>query len=234
MLLAVNRISERSNVNSNNNLMNASKTLLSFFAVLVITMPFGFANPIPDPIADFLAMNVPDRIEYAGTPEVVRRVKIDVNGDGNNEVFIGVPYRYSGAKSDFNWAGYMPVQGGYLRITPATSDISIPSFEKVFAGNLVEVSKQGLAYAYGVTVDNPKDANVTGVESLHFYTITNNVLVDEDRGTLNLSTPAEKAIYDRYFGANRQTRSTTSDETFTAQQLQQMGYTIPNWEPPPP
>lgn len=214
--------------------MNASKALFSFFGVLAVTMSFGFANPIQDPIADFLAMNVPDRIEYAGTPELVRRVKIDVNGDGNDEVFIGVPYRYSGAKSDFNWAVYLPVQGGYQRITAANSDISIPSFEKIFAGNLVEVFKQGLAYAYGVTVDNPKDANVTGVESLHFYTIANDALVDENRGALNLSIPAEKAIYDHYFGTDRQTRSVISNGTFTAQQLQQMGYTIPNWEPPPP
>ncbi|MEI6834990.1 MAG: hypothetical protein WCL28_13470 [bacterium] len=214
--------------------MNTPKIFPLFLAALAFTATSGFCDPIQDPIADFLSMNVTDRIEYSGTPEVVRRVKIDVDGDGNAEVFIGVPYLYSGAKSDFNWTCYMPVEGGYQRITPADKDISIPSFDKIFAGNLVEVSKEGLAYASGVTVDNPRDANVSGVESLHFFTITNNALVEEDRGALNLSVQADKKIYDRYFGPDRKTRSVTSSNTFTIQQLQQMGYTIPNWEPPPP
>lgn len=214
--------------------MKVSKVLLSFFWALAFTATSGFGNPTQDPMADFLAMNVPDRIEYSGTPEVVKRIKIDVNGDGNPEIFIGVPYRYSGAKNDFNWSCYMPVQGGYERITPADKDISIPSFERIFAGNLVEVSKQGLAYAFGATVGDSKNADVTSVESLHFFTISNNVLVDENRGALDLNIPADRTIYDRYFGPGRQTRSVTSSDTFTAQQLQQMGYTIPNWEPPPP
>jgi hypothetical protein len=212
--------------------MKASKVLFSFLASFALIIARGFASPIQDPIADFLAMHVPDRIEYAGTPEVVKRVKIDVDGDGSDEVFIGVPYRYSGAKNDFRWVGYTSVQGGYERITPASSDIYISSFENIFAGNLVEISKQGLACAYGVAVDNRKDANIIGVESMHFYTIVNNVLIDEDRGSLNLSIRSDKAIYDRYFGPSRKTRSVTSNETFTTQQLRQMGYTIPNWEPP--
>jgi hypothetical protein len=214
--------------------MNASKPLFCFVMALVFEAPLGLADPIQDPIADYLAMNVQNRIEYAGTPEVVMRVKIDIDGDGKNEVFVGTPYRYSGAKNDLNWACYMPIQGGYQRITPADKDISIPSFEKIYAGNIAEISKQGLVYAFGVTVDNPKDANVTGVESLHYYTIANNTLIDDDRGGLNLSNATDKAIYDRYFGPHRQTRVVASNETFTKEQLQQMGYTIPNWEPPSP
>jgi len=215
--------------------MNTSKALFLFVAAFVLTIPLGHATPIQDPISDYLTMQVPDRLEYIGTPEIIKRVKIDVDGDGKDEIFIGAWYKYSGSKQAYYWSAYKEAQGGgYVRITPVSSDVLIPSFETIFAGNLVEVSKHGLAYAFGVTVDNPKDANVTGVESLHYFTIVNNALVDENRGALNLSTPADKTIYDRYFGPNRQTRSATSNETFTAQQLQQMGYTIPNWEPPPP
>ena len=215
--------------------MNTFKSPFLIGLAIQLAMPYGFATPIQDPIADYLAMQVPDRLEYVGTPEIVKRVKIDVDGDGKNEVFIGTCYKYSGSKEASYWSAYKEAQGGsYDRITPANADIWIPSFEKIYAGNIPEISKQGLVYAFGTAVDNPKDANITGVEALHYYSITNNQLVDADRGALNLSVPADKTIYDRYFGPNRQTRVTASDETFTAVQLQQMGYTIPNWEPLPP
>lgn len=191
------------------------------------------ANPIQDPIADYLSMQVPDRSEYVGTIESIQRVKIDVNGDGTDEVFVGTWYRHSGSKEANYYAGYQQVQGGYQRITAANADVQVSSFETIFAGLLEEVAKQGLAIAGDIEVDSPQSGNVTKVGMLRFYYLTNGQLVVEERGALDLAVPAQKAAYERYFGKDRVTRKSII-ESFSRQQLQQMGYTIPNWEPPPP
>lgn len=191
------------------------------------------ANPISDPIADYLAMQVPDRSEFIGTLEFVQRVKIDVDDDGTEEMFVGTWYRHSGSKEAYYYTGYKQVQGGYQRITLANTDVQVTSFETIFAGLLQEVAKQGLATAGDIEVDSPESGNVTKVGMLRFYYIVNEQLVVDERGALDLAVPADKAAYDRYFGKDRVTRKATI-ETFDRQQLQQMGYTLPNWEPPPP
>lgn len=191
------------------------------------------ANPIQDPIADYLLMQVPDRFEYVGTLEFLQHVKIDVDGDGTDEVFVGTWYRHSGSKEAYAYAGYRQVQGGYARMTSAIADIQISSFETIFAGLLQEVSKQGLATAGDVEVDSPESGNVTNVGVFRFYYVANGQLVVEERDALNVAVPADKAAYDRYFGKDRVTRKATI-ESVSRQQLQQKGYTIPNWDPPPP
>jgi hypothetical protein len=212
--------------------MKFTQLLLSAAASLSI-IAAATGNPIQDPIADYLAMQVPDRSEYVGTLEFVQRDKIDVDGDGADEVFVGTWYRHGGSKDAYGYAGYRQVQGGYERITPANDDVQISSFETIFAGALQEVSKQGLATAGDIEVDDPQSGNVTKVGMLKFYYLANGQLVEEQRSPLNLTVPADKAVYDRYFGEDRVTRKATI-ETFSREQLQQIGYTIPNWEPPPP
>lgn len=207
-------------------------TLIAVIACFIATVCYG--NPIQDPIADYLAMQVPDRFEYVGTPEFIQRVKVDVDGDGTDEIFVGTWYRFSGSKETYYWACYKAVQGGYVRITPADKDVMISSFEGIYAGLIEEVSKQGLVMAYDISIDSPEEANVTAVGNLHYYTIADGQLIDEDRGALNLANQADKTIYEKYFGPERETRTPSSNETFTAAQLQQLGYTIPNWEPPSP
>jgi hypothetical protein len=176
---------------------------------------------------------VPARSDYVGTLEFVQRVKVDIDGDGNDEVFIGTSYRYSGAKYDFNWAGYIPVEGGFQRITPSNEDVSMATFEDIYIGPLTEVSRQGLATADDIEVDNPESGNITKVGLLRFYYIADGRLVEEERGSLDLTVPEQKTTHERYFGKDRVTRKATM-ESFSREQLQQMGYTIPNWEPPPP
>ena len=187
---------------------------------------------IQQPIADYLTMQVPERTDYIGTLDHVDCVRIDVDGDGNDEVFIGAPYKHSGTMEVF-WVGYKSVEAGYQRITPADKDIIIGSFEVIYAGPLTEVSKEGLATADDVEVDNPESGNVTKVGMLRFFYLANDRLIVEERGALDLAVPEQKATYERYFGKDRVTRKATM-ESFSREQLQQMGYTIPNWEPPPP
>lgn len=209
-----------------------TSALLSCVAVITVAIARTEANPIEDPIADYLAMRVPDRTDYIGTLNHVDRVKVDVDGDATNEVFIGTPYHYSGTMEVF-WVGYRAVEGGYERITPADHDITIGSFEDIYVGPLTEIATQGLATADDIEVDNPESGNVAKVGMLRFFHIANGRLIQEERGPLDLAVPEQKTVYQRYFGGDRVTRK-AAIESFTRQQLQEMGYTIPNWEPSPP
>lgn len=193
-----------------------------------------WANPIQDPITDYLSLQVPDRSEFIGTLEFVRRVKVDVDGDGKDETFIGTWYRHSGSNRAYYWSAYKQVQGGYERITAANKDIHIASFENAYIDLIAESSKQGIVAAYDIEVDTSENADVTKVGELHFYCIANDSLADQNFGALDLSNPAHKTIYERYFGPDVQTRKPSSIETFSNQQLQEMGYQIPNWEPSAP
>jgi hypothetical protein len=213
------------------------KTLIIFritFAFLLLLCVSAFAaGPIQDPIADYLAMQVPDRSEYVGALQFIKRVNIDVDGDGTDEVFVGTWYRYMGSKDAYYWSAYKATPGGgYSRLTPNVSDVFL-LFDNIFAGFIQERSVQGLVQCYGGQATAP-DSGELARTNLYFYYIENGELKEEHRGELNLSNSADKAVYERYFGEDRQSRQPSSTDTFTTQQLQQMGYTIPNWEPPPP
>ena len=55
----------------------------------------GFANGqnVKDPIADYLAMTVPDRVLNTGGLLVIKKVQVDIDGGGAPEVFVGTWYR---------------------------------------------------------------------------------------------------------------------------------------------
>ena len=47
----------------------------------------GFSGaPIQDPIADYLAMNVPDRITNVGRFLVIKKVAVDMEGNGKDDL----------------------------------------------------------------------------------------------------------------------------------------------------
>src|SRR6266446_9719531 len=103
-------------------------------------------EPIRDPIADYLGMNVPDRASNAGHLLIVKKVEVDLEGNGKSDVFIGTWYRHSGPNT-WLWTGYAPIEGGYKRITPADSDVLI-DFGGIYVGDLPEIGRHGMAQAY--------------------------------------------------------------------------------------
>ena len=213
--------------------MKATKSLLALIATALLGGN-ACADPIQEPIRDYLSLQVPERSEFIGTLEFIQRVKVDVDGDGTDEIFIGTWYRHSGSNQAYYWSAYKEVKGGYQRVTPPNQDIHIVSFENVYIGLIQEISKQGIVAAQDVETDTPENAEVIKVGELHFYYVDEGGLVDKKSGSLDLSNAEQKKTYDRYFGMSTKTRKPTSIETFTSQQLKQMGYTIPNWEPPAP
>ena len=108
--------------------------------------------PIRDLIADYLAMNVPDRVTNVGWFLVLKRVEVDLAKDGKKEVFVGTWYRNSGPDI-WLWAAYRPVDGGYEWITPVDSDVLI-DFDKIYVGELPDEQKHGMAQAYSLELPN--------------------------------------------------------------------------------
>lgn len=151
---------------------------MSFIMAWVAAM--AVADLVSDPIADYLKMEVSERVDLMEPLDHLDRVSIDVNGDGRDEVFVGSPYKYSGTMEVF-WVGYEAVDGRYRRITPENKDILIGSFETIYAGQLTEISQQGLATAEDIVVDDPEPGDVAKVGALRFYYIANDYLVIEDR-----------------------------------------------------
>jgi hypothetical protein len=195
---------------------------------LTITAAVG-ESPISDPIADYLAMNVPDRVANVGKLLVLKKVEVDLDGNGKNEVFVGTWYRNSGPDT-WLWAGYAPIEGGFRRITPADSDILI-DFDGIYVGYLPDVGRQGMAQAYSLELINKDRDQSNMISDLSFYYIDNGVLVQQGTGALDRDDPDQEAKFEYYFGPNRKITGTPKIESFTVFELAQRGYQIPLWHP---
>jgi hypothetical protein len=195
---------------------------------LTITAAVG-ESPISDPIADYLAMNVPDRVANVGRLLVLKKVEVDLDGNGKNEVFVGTWYRNSGPDT-WLWAGYAPIEGGFRRITPADSDILI-DFDGIYVGYLPDIGRQGMAQAYSLELTNKDRDQSNMISDLSFYYIDNGVLVQQGTGALDRDDPDQEAKFEYYFGPNRKITGTPKIESFTVFELAQRGYHIPLWRP---
>src|SRR5271163_4867072 len=146
------------------------KALFALIACIsLMTTALHAEPPITDPIADYLAMNVPDRIANAGRLLVVKKVEVDLEGTGKNDVFVGTWYRNSGPDT-WLWAGYAPIAGGYQRITPADSDVLI-DFDGIYVGYLPDVGRNGMAQAYSLELNNKDRDKSNIISDLTFYYI---------------------------------------------------------------
>src|SRR5271165_1654340 len=207
-----------------------SKAFLASVYVLLLTSSAALAEPpITDPIADYLAMNVPDRIANVGRLLVIKKVEIDLEGNGKNDVFVGTWYRNSGPDT-WLWAGYAPIEGGFRRITPGDSDILI-DFDGIYVGYLPDVGRQGMAQAYSLELTNKDRDQSNMISDLSFYYVDNGVLVQQGTGALDRDDPDQEAKFEYYFGPNRKISETPKIESFTVFDLAQRGYHIPVWHP---
>jgi hypothetical protein len=195
-------------------------------ALVVLVVPARSDEPIADPIADYLGMNVPDRASNAGHLLIIKRVEVDLEGNGKSEIFLGTWYRHSGPNT-WLWAGYMPTPGGYKRITPAHSDVLI-DFDGIYVGDLPEIGRHGMAQAYSLELDNQDREQSNMISDVTFYYIEQGELVQKGTGALDRDDPEQEAKYEFYFGPNRNVSATPKIESFTVQELASKGYRIPN------
>jgi hypothetical protein len=201
------------------------------FATLIFRASAEMA--IQDPIVDYMAMNVPDRVTNVGRLLVIKKVEIDMEGNGKNDVFVGTWYRNSGPNT-WLWAGYAPIAGGYERITPADSDVLI-DFDGIYVGYLPDIGRRGMAQAYSLELDNRDRDQSNMISDLTFYYVENGKLMQQGTGALDRDDPEQESKFQYYFGPNRKISATPKIESFTVPELVQRGYRIPIWkstEPP--
>ncbi|MBV8280198.1 MAG: hypothetical protein JO170_33730 [Verrucomicrobia bacterium] len=182
---------------------------------------------IKDPVADYLAMKVPDRTENSGGLWVIKKVEVDIQGDGSPEIFVGTWYRKSGPNT-WLWAGYQKDSDGYRRITPPDSDVLI-DFDNIYVGEIPELQRQGLVQGYSLELDNKDRDQSSLLSDLEYYYVDSGNLVQQSAGPLDRDDPSQKETYDFFFGPNRKIRETPKVESFTIIDLVHRGYTIPDW-----
>jgi hypothetical protein len=208
------------------------RQLIDFPIALLTCLSFcicGFVNGqnIKDPIADYLAMKVPDRTQNTGGLWVIKTVEVDIDGDGSLEIFVGTWYRKSGPNT-WLWAGYQKDGDGYRRITPADSDVLI-DFDNIYVGQIPEIQRQGLVQGYSLELDNKDRDQSNLLSDLEYYYVENGTLVQQSAGPLDRDDPSQKETYDFFFGPTRKIREAPKVESFTVFDLIHHGYTMPDW-----
>jgi hypothetical protein len=208
-------------------MLKRSVCVLGLVSVLLVCRALA-ETAIQDPIVDYMAMNVPDRVTNVGRLLVIKKVEVDMEGNGKNDVFVGTWYRNSGPNT-WLWAGYAPVAGGYERITPADSDVLI-DFDGIYVGDLPDIGRHGMAQAYSLELDNRDREQSNMISDVTFYYIENGRLMQQGTGALDRDDPDQESKFQYYFGANRKISATPKIESFTVPELAQRGYRIPVWK----
>lgn len=194
--------------------------------IMIFALTSARANEIvSDPIADYLSMNVPDRAENAGRLLLLKQVEVDMEGNGKPAVFIGTWYRKSGPNT-WLWVAYVPVVGGFQRITD--SDILI-DFAGIYVGPIPALHRSGLVQAYSLELDNQDRDQSNMISDLEYYYVDGGKLVQQGAGALDRDDPDQKAIYDYFFGPQRPTMGTPKITSYSVGELVQRGYHLPTW-----
>jgi hypothetical protein len=210
------------------NILRCDRGPLAFLCALLLTAAAGLAEPpIKDPIADYLAMNVPDRIANVGRLLVIKKVEVDLEGNGKDDVFVGTWYRNSGPDT-WLWSGYAPGSGGYTRITPPDSDVLI-DFDGIYVGYLPDIGKHGMAQAYSLELNNKDRDQSNMISDLDFYYLQDGRLEQKGTGALDRDDPDQEAKFKYYFGPDRKSSVIPKIESLTVLELLQRGYHIPLW-----
>jgi hypothetical protein len=204
--------------------------LCNFCLLVLFIICFALADArgnevIADPIADYLAMNVPDRVENAGRLLVLKRVEVDMEGNGKPVVFIGTWYRKSGPNT-WLWVAYAPVAEGFQRITD--SDVLV-DFADIYVGPIPALHRNGLVQAYSLELDNQDRDQSNMISDLEYYFVDNGKLVQQGAGPLDREDPDQKATFDFFFGPKRTTSSIPKITSYSVGELAQRGYHLPGW-----
>jgi len=180
---------------------------------------------ITDPIADYLAMDVPDRAENVGRLLVLKSVEVDVAGNGEPIVFVGTWYRKS-SPNTWLWIAYSPVAGGFQRITD--SDVLI-DFTGIYVGPIPALGRSGLVQAYSLELDNQDRDQSNMISDLEYYFVDGGKLIEQGAGALDRDDPDQKATFDYFFGPNRIVSRTPTITSYSVGELIQRGYHLPDW-----
>jgi hypothetical protein len=197
----------------------------AFLLMILLSTCAAAGEVVTDPIADYLSMNVPDRVENAGRLLVLKRVEVDMEGDGRPIVFVGTWYRKSGPNT-WLWVAYAPVTAGFQRITD--SDVLI-DFAGIYVGPIPALHRNGLVQAYSLELDNQDRDQSNMISDLEYYFVENDKLVQKGAGALDRDDPDQKTTFDYFFGPERAASSAPKITSFTVGELVRQGYHLPTW-----
>lgn len=197
----------------------------SFFLIILLSTCAVAGEVVTDPIADYLSMNVPDRVENAGRLLVLKRVEVDMEGNGRPIVFVGTWYRKSGPNT-WLWVAYAPATAGFQRITD--SDVLI-DFAGIYVGPIPALHRNGLVQAYSLELDNQDRDQSNMISDLEYYFVDSDKLVQQGAGALDRDDPDQKATFDYFFGSTRPASSAPKITSYTVGELVRQGYHLPAW-----
>jgi hypothetical protein len=200
------------------------------------------AQLVGDPIADF--MSLPIESHFSDASEIVRIdvVKLDLDGDGKDEQFVGHSQLWGGDNTGVYYAAFKPVRKMFRRLTSANIDFRLDrrffgARRSTFCGYISERRTQGLLVLENdFVIRNPDAPGALLPEKLahrRVYFIKNNRLAVDDLGPLDRSTSTGKAFYEHYFGKGVKSRP-IKFEDYPVEKLKEMGYKIPDWKRPLP
>jgi hypothetical protein len=198
---------------------------LSLLIIILALTNVRAGAVITDPIADYLSMNVPDRAENVGRLLMLKRVEVDMEGNGKPVVFVGTWYRKSGPNT-WLWIAYAPIEGGFRRITD--SDVLI-DFAGIYVGPIPALHRDGLVQAYSLELDNQDRDQSNMISDLEYYFVDGDKLVQQGVGALDRDDPDQKATFDYFFGPQRTVSGSPKIISYSVGELVQRGYHLPAW-----
>lgn len=197
----------------------------------------SLAQLVRDPIADFLNLPIVGRFSDASEVINIRKVTLDLEGDGSDVIFVGHQKMWTGDNRSVYYVPYQRTPWGYKRLLSADSDMAIDFHGgnklNVFVGWVIKQHKEGLLIVnptYEYAHDDPeKVLPVQKFSSCKFYQIQNGQLIATELGPLNLNISEDKIFYERYFGIKANSRP-IQIKNYSVEELKRMGYQIPNWK----
>jgi len=198
--------------------------------VMCANLSFG-AEIVTDPLKDFLNLEIQDRYTEVSEITKVTEFAVDIDGDGNMELFIGHPQLWHGDNTGLYCAVYSQADGRFIRLTPDDSDIRIDQRffgdrATTFVGYINEVSREGVL----VLTNEFFQEDLMKFDSVKVYSIAADKIAITDLGAIDRTTKQGQEFYDRYFGEGVESRSMKMDE-FSSAQLQERGFQLPSWKP---
>jgi hypothetical protein len=216
---------------------------MTILVAILIAVSSAFCNDtVKDPILDFLQLPIEERYTDASSVVRVHEIRVDIDGDGVDELFVGHHMMWWGDNYGLYGAFYKKSPQGYVRLTPKDKAIAIdPRFfgrrDSTFCGFINEINGEGLlVLANDFVSRDPEDSEKLvppdSYSSRRIFRVVQDRLEVIELGPLDLHSKEGKAFYDEYFGG-QPTRSVRADRSYSVDELKEKGYEIPDWKRPP-
>ncbi len=165
--------------------------------ILLLAVSILSAEEIADPISDFL--NLPVEARYSDMSEIdhVTAVRCDLEGNGNEVLFLGTRQPWTGASREVLFTAYQKKGVGYVRLTSEDRELVsyihfLESRSIAYYGNVEEYNAQGLLICGDHPGSRPSDDGIH--YSLSFCHIVDDKLVIDHQRPLDRGNPVDEVF----------------------------------------